>query len=77
MDTKKKSKFIVDRIEENVVVVEDEKLNIINIPKEKIKFEVKEQDVIIEDEDKKYILDENATEERKKHINELTKDLWQ
>ena len=68
-------KWIVDRIEEEYVVIENGK-EIINLSKNEINFEIKEGDVLSKDEDGKFTLDYEETISRKEYIENITKDLW-
>lgn len=68
--------LIIDRFEEEYAVCEDENKKILNINKSKIPKQAKEGDIIIY-RDGKYILDKEKTLNRKKYIEELTKDLWE
>lgn len=67
--------LIVDRFEDEYVVCEDENKKMINIKKDQIEGCVKEGDIISNIKGK-YIIDKKETINRKKHIEELTKDLW-
>ena len=69
-------KFIVDRIEDQTIVLEDENMNIVNLDKSDICFKVCEGDVVVL-ENGKYILDKDATLKRKSEIEEIVKDLWE
>lgn len=69
-------KWIIDRIEEDYIILENNG-NITNIKKREIKFSIKEGDVLVKNKEGKYIFDKEATVERKKHIENLTKDLWE
>lgn len=69
-------KWIIDRIEEDYIILENNG-NITNIKKREIKFSIKEGDILVKNKEGKYILDKEATVERKKHIENLTKDLWE
>lgn len=69
-------KCVVDRIEEEYIVVENDN-GMVSIPKEEIDFEVKEGDVLITDENGKYILDKEETIARKEYIDNLISDLWE
>ena len=68
--------LIIDRFEDEYAVCEDENKKILNINKSKIPKQAKEGDIIIYI-DGKYILDKEKTLNRKKYIEELTKDLWE
>ena len=72
---------IVDRIEEELYVVELEDGTMINIEKDKILEDVKPGDVVdVEFEDEEVVevrKNEGQTEDRKKYIENLTKDMWE
>ena len=67
--------LIVDRFEDEYVVCEDKNKKMINIKKNQIEGCVKEGDILSNIKGK-YIIDEKETINRKKHIEELTKNLW-
>jgi hypothetical protein len=68
-------RVIIDRFEGNYAVCEKEDRTMINIEKSKLPTAAKEGDVlsILENE---ITIDIIETENRKKTIEELTKDLW-
>lgn len=71
---------IIDRIEENVVVIEvDEKMYNVDIGL--VEGNVSESDVVdIELKDDKIILvkkNENKTKSREEYIKKITKDMWE
>jgi len=68
-------KVIIDRFEGKYAVCEKEDGNMINIEKDKIGQHAKEGDVLLVTENE-ITIDEVATVNRKKDIEELTKDLW-
>ena len=68
--------WVIDRIEDNLVICQDENFNTIKINKELIVGILKEG-YIIRKEKEKYILDEKITIERNKKIKELMKGMWQ
>ena len=68
--------LIIERFEGNFAVCEDENKNIINIKKEEIPEDAKEGDILVLEKNK-YIVDYTETQNRKKYIQELTKDLWE
>ena len=68
--------WVIDRIEDNLVICQDENFNTIKINKELIVGILKEV-YIIRKEKEKYILDEKKTIERNKKIKELMKGMWQ
>ena len=59
-------KYSVDRIEENIVVCEDEKQNIVKIEKPLLPDRVKEGDIIETTDDGFRILADETAERRKK-----------
>lgn len=69
-------KLIIDRFEGKFAVCEDENKKLINIKKEDIPKEAKEGDVLVLVEHR-YVIDYTNTENRKKYIEVLTKDLWE
>lgn len=68
--------LIVDRFEDEYVVCEDENKKMINIKKNQIEGCVKEGDILSNIKGK-YIIDKKETINKKKHIEELTKGLWE
>ena len=68
--------WVIDRMEDNLVICQDENFNTIKINKELIVGILKEG-YIIRKEKEKYILDEKKTIERNKKIKELMKGMWQ
>lgn len=68
--------WVIDRIEDNLVICQDENFNTIKINKQLIVGILKEG-YIIRKEKEKYILDEKKTIERNKKIKELMKGMWQ
>ena len=69
-------KWIVDRIEENKIIVEKDR-TVTSIKREKIKFNVKEGDILIKNRDGKFILDKFENCKRKDYIEKLTEGLWE
>lgn len=63
-------KFTIDRIEEELAVVELEDGNMVNIPKIILPLEAKEGDII------SVSIDKEETEERKERIEEKFKSLF-
>ena len=72
-----KKKFIVDRIEGNSIVLEDEKQGIILIDINLFDTKPSEGDVVVEIDDNSFKVNEDATKERKSHINPLMKGMWE
>ena len=68
--------YVVDRIENNYIVLEDKDLNFINIKKEEVLEDVREGDILIK-VNNKYIIDYNKTKNRKEYINKKIKNLWE
>lgn len=70
------NKYIVDRIEENYVVLENGKDNVFNVKKSDIIGNIKEGDIVYI-KDNLYFIDEKATKVRKEEIDNLMKGLWE
>lgn len=70
-----KHTYIIDRFEGDFAICERDDLKFENIKKEKLPKDIAEGDVIFFD-GKKYIKDIEKTSERKRYIEDLTKDLW-
>lgn len=60
-------RYIIDRMEEASAVCEDENKNMINLPIHMLPSEIKEGD-IISDLDGQFIIDIEATQERRVHM---------
>ena len=71
-----KKKFIVDRIEENSVVLEDEKQGIILIDINLFDTKPSEGDVVVKIDDNSFKVNEEATKKRKSNISTLMKGMW-
>jgi len=69
-------KVIIDRFEGKYAVCEKEDRVMINIHISKIPFTSKEGDVL-DMQDDKILMDNKSTDDRKKHIKDITKDLWE
>ena len=69
-------RYIVDRIEEKYIILEKGG-NILSLKKEEINFVVKEGDILVKKEDGIFVLDKEASEERKEYIEKLTENLWE
>lgn len=67
--------FIVDRVEENIVVLEKSNGDIISIGLNYIDGNPLEGDVLMKT-DKGYKVDKKATLKRKSHIKKLMKGMW-
>lgn len=68
--------WIVDRIEENYIILENNEI-VMNISKEEIEFDVKEGDILTKNIDGKFIKNISETLKREEYIKELTQDLWE
>ena len=69
-------KLIINRFEGDYAVCEAEERKMINIPRRKLPSEAKEGDVLNVVGDH-ITVNISKTLERKKYIEELTKDLWE
>ena len=69
-------RFIVDRIENKSVVLEDDKQDIILIDIDLFHKQPRDGDVVIMCNNSFYV-DEDATKERKNKINSLMKGMWE
>jgi hypothetical protein len=69
-------KVVIDRFEGDYAVCEKENREMIDIKKDILPKEAKENDVL-DIEGDKIIIDIEETKKRKKDIEELTKDLWE
>lgn len=67
---------IIDRFEGNYAVCEKEDRTMMNVKKSKIPGIAKEGDVLSIDNDV-IIINKEKTQERKRKIEKLTKDLWE
>mgnify|MGYP001206600347 FL=1 len=68
-------KLIVDRFEGNYALCEKEDGTIMNVEKDRLRKGAKEGDVLIL-EGESIFIENNATMERKKYIEELIEDIW-
>ena len=70
-----KMKYIIDRIENNLVICENQETkNMEEFPKSMFQEEIKDGDVVIK-EGNSFKIDEEETASRKKHIEDLMKKL--
>ena len=69
-------KGIIDRFEGSKAIIELENKTKLEIKRDELPLRVKEGDCLIIKEDK-IIFDKEATNNSKKYIEELTKDLWE
>ncbi|NLI89989.1 MAG: DUF3006 domain-containing protein [Epulopiscium sp.] len=70
-------KVIIDRFEGDYAICEMEDKSIIDIKKDSLPVGAKTGDVLIVKEDKRVVIDKEGTKERKKRIEELTKNMWE
>lgn len=70
------TEFIVDKIEGNLVLIEDSLENIIEVNIKLIEGQVKEGDCLTK-VGEYYKIDKNKTYKRKKNIEDLTKGMWE
>lgn len=68
-------KYIVDRIEEKYAVVEKENGDMYRIEKDSIRGEFKEGDILI-NRGEYFEIDKQFTFNRRKEIEDITKDMW-
>lgn len=68
--------YIVDRIEENIIVLQDENGHMININKNNVYEKVKEGDCLRK-ENNRFLLDIEETKKRKMRIDKLMKGMWE
>jgi hypothetical protein len=66
---------IVDRFEENIAILETEDGHI-RVPRSELPSQTREGDVLVA-RDKKWVLEPQATHERRKKIKKLAEKLWQ
>ena len=68
--------YIVDRIEENIIVLQDENGHMINLNKNSVDENVKEGDCL-KKENNKFLFDMEETKKRKMRIDKLMKGMWE
>lgn len=68
-------KYVIDRIEGDIVVAQDSYGNITNISKSMVKGKIREK-VVIEKVDDFYVVLEEETTHREEYIKSITKDMW-
>ncbi len=68
-------KYIVDRIEENHVILESFNGDMIDIMRSKTKGDIKDGDILIKNGDI-FIIDVEETLKRKQAINKMIKNMW-
>ncbi|EES50304.1 DUF3006 domain-containing protein [Clostridium botulinum] len=69
------NKYIVDRIEENHVILESFNGDMIDIMRSKTKGDIKDGDILIKNGDI-FIIDVEETLKRKQAINKMMKNMW-
>ena len=68
-------KYIIDRLEEGIAVCENELKKLIAIPKDLLPDGLKEGDVL-EDQEGRFLRDEQGTEARRKEMRKKLMDLF-
>ena len=68
--------YIVDRIEENIIVLQDENGHMINLNKNNVDEKDKEGDCL-KKENNRFFLDIEETKKRKIRIDKLMKGMWE
>ena len=68
-------KAVVDKVEDEIVVLVTESEEILEVKKEEIMNEIKENDTLIYKEGR-WILDKNETINRLEYIKKLTENMW-
>lgn len=74
--TMKDNEFVVDRIEDRSVVLQNNKEDIIIIDISNVKETPKEGDILIKIDKNKYIIDSEETKSRRSKIQQLMKGMW-
>ncbi len=69
-------KYVIDRFEDHFAVCEDEEGKMINIERAKLPENVKEGDIIFEDEEG-FKIDSKEIESQKERIEKLADELWE
>lgn len=69
-------RYVIDRVENNQVVIQKENGDIYEIPIESIKGNFKEGDILVQ-EGKCFKVNEKFTNDRKNIIDHIMKDMWQ
>lgn len=71
----KKGVYIIDRIEGDYVILESDDGSMKEIKSSEIQGSFTEGDILLMEEGY-FIVSEELTEERKKHIEDILKDMW-
>lgn len=69
-------KYIIDRLEEGIAVCENELKKMISIPKEHLPQDIKEGDLLSED-DGIFSIDKEATDKRRSQMRKKLMDLFE
>lgn len=69
-------RYIIDRVEGDFAIIEKENGDMYKISIENIKGNFEEGDILV-NKDEYFEIDESFTLNRKKHINDLTKNIWE
>lgn len=69
-------KYIIDRLEEGIAVCENELKKMISIPKEHLPHDIKEGDLLSED-DGTFSIDKEATDKRRSQMRKKLMDLFE
>ncbi|HHU83633.1 MAG TPA: DUF3006 domain-containing protein [Clostridiales bacterium] len=65
----------VERVTEKIVIIEDHNGNMVELPREIFEKEIREGDILKEC-DGVYLIDKEATEQRKKELSDLADSLF-
>ena len=76
INTNRIKELVIDRFESDFAVCETDDLKFVNVNKKDILSDAKEGDTLVLNNDGKYEVDVEKTENKRKEIEELTKDLW-
>ena len=71
----KKGVYIIDRIEGDYVILESDDGSMKEIKSSEIQGSFTEGDILLMEEGY-FIVSEELTEERKKHVEDILKDMW-
>lgn len=68
--------YVIDRIENNIVVCESDKGEIIDINKEDLIDIIPKEGMVLEKRDNNYYYDKEETEKRKREIEKFMEEMW-
>ena len=68
--------MIIDRIEEDIVICEDENGQTVELPLDVFVQPIQDGDIVIKNEEDLYEVDKEETEKRKKNIEKRFNDLF-